>query len=66
MLTGKGPADWVPPDFDLSDFTLPKDLPVTLPSDVARDRPDILAAEAQLHAASAAIGVRDGRSSIPI
>ena len=57
VLTGKGPADWVPPDFDLSDFTLPKDLPVTLPSDVARDRPDILAAEAQLHAASAAIGV---------
>lgn len=32
-------------------------LPVALPSEVARDRPDVLEAEAQLHAASAAIGV---------
>jgi NodT family efflux transporter outer membrane factor (OMF) lipoprotein len=57
VLTGKGPADWVPPDFDLADFALPARLPVTLPSDLAHDRPDILEAEAQLHAASAAIGV---------
>lgn len=57
VLAGKGPADWVPPDFALSDFALPSDLPVSLPSEVARARPDILAAEAQLHAASAAIGV---------
>jgi NodT family efflux transporter outer membrane factor (OMF) lipoprotein len=56
-LTGKGPADWVPPDFDLADFTLPADLPVSLPSELARQRPDILAAEAQLHAASGAVGV---------
>jgi NodT family efflux transporter outer membrane factor (OMF) lipoprotein len=57
VLAGKGPADWVPPDFDLGDFTLPANLPLSLPSDVARSRPDILAAEAQLHASSAAIGV---------
>ena len=57
VLAGKGPADWTPPDFDLSDFVLPLDLPVSLPSELARNRPDILAAEAQLHAASAAIGV---------
>ncbi len=57
ILAGKGPADWVAPDFDLSDFALPANLPVTLPSEVARDRPDILEAEAQLHVASAAIGV---------
>jgi NodT family efflux transporter outer membrane factor (OMF) lipoprotein len=57
ILVGKSPGDWVAPDFDLSDFTLPESVPVSLPSDVARDRPDILAAEAQLHAASAAIGV---------
>jgi NodT family efflux transporter outer membrane factor (OMF) lipoprotein len=57
VLAGKGPADWVPPDFDLADFALPAQLPVTLPSDLAHDRPDILEAEAQLHAASAAIGV---------
>lgn len=57
ILVGEGPADWVPPDFDLSDFMLPVNLPVTLPSEVARHRPDVLEAEAQLHAASAAIGV---------
>ncbi len=57
ILVGKSPGEWVAPDFDLSDFTLPEDIPVSLPSDLARDRPDILEAEAQLHAASAAIGV---------
>ncbi|MGN6123751.1 MAG: efflux transporter outer membrane subunit, partial [Sphingomonas oligoaromativorans] len=57
VLASKGPADWVPPDFGMADFALPSTLPVSLPSEVAHDRPDILAAEAQLHAASAAIGV---------
>jgi NodT family efflux transporter outer membrane factor (OMF) lipoprotein len=57
VLAGKGPADWVAPDFDLSDFALPANLPVSLPSEAARDRPDILEAEARLHAASAAIAV---------
>jgi outer membrane protein TolC len=56
-LAGTGPADWVAPDFDLSDFTLPSNLPVSLPAELAHDRPDILQAEAELHAASAAIGV---------
>src|ERR1700722_4722583 len=56
VLAGKGPNDWVPPDFDLTDFTLPPNLPVTLPSEVARNRPDTLEADAELHAASAAIG----------
>jgi len=56
-LAGKGPADWVAPDFDLSDFELPPNLAVTLPSELARERPDILAAEAQLHATSSAVGV---------
>ncbi|TPG04515.1 efflux transporter outer membrane subunit [Rhodanobacter glycinis] len=57
VLAGKGPADWVAPDFDLSDFALPANLPVSLPSEAARNRPDILEAEARLHAASAAIAV---------
>jgi NodT family efflux transporter outer membrane factor (OMF) lipoprotein len=57
VLAGKGPNDWVPPDFDLTDFTLPPNLPLTLPSEVARNRPDLLEAAAELHAASAAIGV---------
>jgi NodT family efflux transporter outer membrane factor (OMF) lipoprotein len=57
ILVGKSPGEWSAPDFDLSDFALPEDLPVSLPSELARNRPDILAAEAQLHAASAAVGV---------
>ena len=57
ILVGKSPGDWAVADFDLSDFVLPENVPVSLPSEVARDRPDILEAEAQLHAASAAIGV---------
>jgi NodT family efflux transporter outer membrane factor (OMF) lipoprotein len=36
---------------------MPSDVPVGLPSELARRRPDILQAEAQLHAATAAIGV---------
>ena len=48
------PAEWSPPDFDLDELTLPGELPVTLPSELVRRRPDILAAEAQLHADSAA------------
>ena len=57
VLAGKGPADWAAPDFDLADFVLPLNLPVSLPSELAHDRPDIRGAEAELHAASAAIGV---------
>lgn len=57
ILAGKAPADWSPPDFALEDFTLPQEIPASLPSELAHNRPDILAAEAQLHAASAAIGV---------
>jgi NodT family efflux transporter outer membrane factor (OMF) lipoprotein len=57
VLLGRLPAQWSPPDFDLAEFTLPEQLPVTLPSELVRQRPDILSAEAQLHAASAAIGV---------
>jgi NodT family efflux transporter outer membrane factor (OMF) lipoprotein len=57
VLVGKAPAEWSPPDFDLAEFALPQDLPVSLPSQLVRQRPDVLAAEAQLHSASAAIGV---------
>lgn len=56
-LAGRAPADWTPPDFDLEDLTPPARLPVTLPSRLVRARPDILAAEARLHAASADVGV---------
>jgi outer membrane protein TolC len=41
----------------LSEFALPANVPVSLPSEMAHTRPDVLQAEAQLHAASAAVGV---------
>ena len=57
VLVGKAPAEWSPPEFALGDFTLPAEVPVSLPSELVHRRPDIQAAEAQLHAASASIGV---------
>ena len=61
ILTGRAPGDWSPPDFDLASLTLPGRLPVSLPSALVHQRPDIRAAEAQLHAASARIGVATAR-----
>jgi NodT family efflux transporter outer membrane factor (OMF) lipoprotein len=57
LLLGSAPVDWSAPEFGLQDFALPADLPVSLPSALVRQRPDILAAEAQLHADSAAVGI---------
>jgi NodT family efflux transporter outer membrane factor (OMF) lipoprotein len=57
LLVSKSPADWTPPDFDLGQMTLPPDLPVSLPSELVHQRPDILSAEAQFHVATAAVGV---------
>ncbi|MBH3405005.1 efflux transporter outer membrane subunit [Pseudomonas glycinae] len=57
ILSGKGPADWIAPDFSLDEFALPSNIPVSLPSEMARTRPDILQAESELHIASAAVGV---------
>ena len=58
LLVGHAPADWTAPDFDLGALTLPANIPVELPSELVRRRPDILAAEADLHAATANIGVQ--------
>jgi NodT family efflux transporter outer membrane factor (OMF) lipoprotein len=57
LLVGKSPAEWSPPDFDFATLTAPGDVPVSLPSELVRRRPDILAAEADLHAATANVGV---------
>jgi NodT family efflux transporter outer membrane factor (OMF) lipoprotein len=57
VLASRPAGEWSPPEFDIAEFTLPDDLPLSLPSELVRQRPDILAAEAQLHADSAAIGV---------
>jgi NodT family efflux transporter outer membrane factor (OMF) lipoprotein len=59
LVMGQLPAEAMPPDLDLSQVTLPHDLPVSLPSELVHRRPDILATEAQLHAATAAVGVAD-------
>ncbi|MBW4047850.1 MAG: efflux transporter outer membrane subunit [Proteobacteria bacterium] len=57
MLVGRSAATWNVPRFGFDALTLPANLPVVIPSALVRVRPDIRAAEAQLHAASAAIGV---------
>jgi NodT family efflux transporter outer membrane factor (OMF) lipoprotein len=56
-LVGEAPSDWTAPDVELGDLQLARDLPVVLPSELVHRRPDIGAAEAQLHAASATLGV---------
>ncbi len=56
-LVGRTPADWKQSPFALGDFTLPGEVPLSLPSELVRQRPDVLTAEAQLHSANAQIGV---------
>jgi NodT family efflux transporter outer membrane factor (OMF) lipoprotein len=57
VLAGRAPSEWQVQPFDIEQFTLPRDIPLSLPARLVRQRPDVLAAEMQLHAASAAIGV---------
>ncbi len=57
VLAGHPPSDTTLPEFTLEMFSLPQMLPVSLPSALVRQRPDILAADAVLHQASAQIGV---------
>jgi outer membrane protein TolC len=56
-VLGRVSASELPPDVDLAQFTLPLEVPGSLPSGLAHRRPDILAAEARLHAATSAVGV---------
>jgi NodT family efflux transporter outer membrane factor (OMF) lipoprotein len=56
-LTGHLPADVQPVHLDLEHLTLPSTLPVGVPAKLVERRPDVRAAEAQLHAATAAVGV---------
>jgi NodT family efflux transporter outer membrane factor (OMF) lipoprotein len=57
VLVSRSPADWAPPEFSIADFAMPDHLPASLPSELVHRRPDIMAAEAQLHGATAAIGI---------
>ena len=56
-LTGRLPDDPMIEAFDLDSLTLPADLPVSLPSRMIEQRPDVAAATALLHAATADVGV---------
>ena len=56
-LVGDLPSQSHLPKFYLSELKLPVDIPLTLPSELVCQRPDIQASEALLHAASAQIGV---------
>ena len=56
-MTGQTPAHAPKGTFELDSLHLPESLPLALPSQLVEQRPDIRAAEANLHAASAAIGV---------
>ena len=57
VLVGQAPADFAVPEFTLAEFVAPQEVPLSLPSELARRRPDIRAEEARLHAATAAVGV---------
>jgi NodT family efflux transporter outer membrane factor (OMF) lipoprotein len=57
VMTGRYPAQAPAEKFSLARLTLPRDLPLSLPSTLVEQRPDVLQAEENLHAASAQIGV---------
>jgi len=57
FLTGRPPSDDPGAAFELGSLHMPRRLPLSLPADLVRQRPDIRAAEAELHSANALIGV---------
>jgi NodT family efflux transporter outer membrane factor (OMF) lipoprotein len=56
-LVGNLPNQDVPETFQLDALQLPPELPLSLPAKIIEQRPDVRAAEAQLHAANAQVGV---------
>ena len=57
VLLGREAGQGAPAPLDLDQLALPAELPVSAPADLVRQRPDVGAAEASLHAASAGVGV---------
>ena len=57
VLAGRFPSDEPSEKFELASMQLPQNLPLSLPSKLVEQRPDIRAAEAAMHSASAEIGV---------
>jgi NodT family efflux transporter outer membrane factor (OMF) lipoprotein len=58
QLTGQTTAHVPAETFDLTSISLPQDLPVSLPSRMVEQRPDIRSAEANVHSAAATVGVQ--------
>lgn len=59
VLMGEPPATADVPGVTLAQLQLPAELPLRLPSELVRQRPDIRASEALLHRASANVGVAE-------
>jgi NodT family efflux transporter outer membrane factor (OMF) lipoprotein len=57
VYAGRLPSETGLPEFSLDSLQLPQTLPLSLPSELARQRPDVRASEALLHQASAQVGV---------
>ncbi len=57
VLAGRFPNQGLGEEFELSSLQLPAELPVSLPSQLVAQRPDVLQAEANWHAASAQVGI---------
>jgi len=57
VLAGGFPDKDLPEKFELSNLQLPQELPVSIPSKLVEQRPDVRQAEENLHSASALIGV---------
>jgi NodT family efflux transporter outer membrane factor (OMF) lipoprotein len=57
VLAGRSPGESPSQTFELAALALPTNLPLSLPSTLVRQRPDVLSAEAQLHYSSAQVGV---------
>lgn len=57
VLVGRFPSQAADLSFDLASLDLPQELPLSLPSSIVAQRPDVLQAEANMHAASAQVGI---------
>ena len=56
-LSGGFPSQELTAEFQFSSFQLPQELPMSLPSRLVQQRPDVLQAEENVHAASAQVGI---------
>ena len=57
VLAGRLPSEGINQRFDLASLTLPQELPVSVPSRLVEQRPDVQSASAALHQATAQVGV---------